>query len=247
MYFFVCCRGREVAWEILNPICCAFYWELPICIRDSAKLKVVNLVFLPLQCWEMVLLFGFFFCAASILLDKDNGWEDLTFAVAERLASSDIPFAVAGRVAASYAEFSASAGRVAGRVKASDADTELVGVGGIPPSSDEELALIYFNCYLWMWMLWVVVVSAHGFDGPGGGVKTASRCVLRNWFVRKIQPARPATWWQVEPFQYRLAVSLSCRLVGFSCEDWQISMATRGKHLCDGVEKARFLQKMLWF
>ena len=56
----------------------------------------------------MVLLFGFFFRATSILLEKDNGWEDLTFAVAERLASSDIPFAVAGRVAAPDAEFSAS-------------------------------------------------------------------------------------------------------------------------------------------
>ena len=100
----------------------------------------------------MVLLFGFFFRVSSILLEKDNGWEDLTFAVAERLASSDIPFAVAGRVAASDAEFSASAGRVAGRVKASDADTELVGVGGIPPASAEELALIYFNCYLCMWI-----------------------------------------------------------------------------------------------
>ena len=83
----------------------------------------------------MVLLFGFFFRAASILLDKGNGWEDLTFAFAKRLASSDITFAVAGRVAAPDAEFSASAGRVARRVKASDADTELVGVGGIPPAS----------------------------------------------------------------------------------------------------------------
>ena len=100
----------------------------------------------------MVLLFGFFFRAASILIEEDNGWDDLTLAVAERLESSDTPFAVAGRVAASDAEFSASAGRVAGRVKASDADTELVGVVGIPPASAEELALIYFNCYLCMWM-----------------------------------------------------------------------------------------------
>ena len=72
----------------------------------------------------MVLLLRLFFRAEIILLEKDNGWEDLTFAFAESLASSDIPFAVAGRVAAS------------------DADTELVGVGGIPPASAEELALI---------------------------------------------------------------------------------------------------------
>ena len=100
----------------------------------------------------MVLLLGFFFRAAIILLEKDNGWEDSPFEVAGRVAESDVPFAAAGRVAASDAEFSASAGRVAGRVKASDADTELVGVGGIPPASAEELALIYFNCYLCMWI-----------------------------------------------------------------------------------------------
>ena len=87
----------------------------------------------------MALLFGFFFGAASILLEKENGWEDF-------------PFTVAGRVAASDAEFSASAGRVAGRVAASDSDTELVGVGGIYPASAEELALIFFNCYLCRWM-----------------------------------------------------------------------------------------------
>ena len=100
----------------------------------------------------MVLLFGLFFRAAIILLDKYNGWEDFPFEVAWRVAASDVPFAAAGRVAASDAEFSASAGRVVGRFKASDADTELVGVGGIPPASAEELALIYFNCYLWIWM-----------------------------------------------------------------------------------------------
>ena len=87
----------------------------------------------------MALLFGFFFRAASIMLEKDNGWEAFHFEVA-------------GRVAASDAEFSASAGRVAGRVAASDTDTELVGVGGIPPAPAEELALICFNFYLCRWM-----------------------------------------------------------------------------------------------
>ena len=81
----------------------------------------------------MVLIFGLFFRAAIILIEKVNGWEAF-------------PFAVAGRVAASDAEFSASAGRVSGRVAASDADTELVGVGGIPPASAVALALICFNC-----------------------------------------------------------------------------------------------------
>ena len=87
----------------------------------------------------MALLFGFFFRAASILLGKGNGWEDF-------------PFAVAGRVAASDVEFSASERRVAGRVATSDSDTELVGVGGIPPASAEKLALIYLNFYLCRWM-----------------------------------------------------------------------------------------------
>ena len=83
----------------------------------------------------MVLLFGFFFRAASIMLEKENCWEDFPFEVAERVAASYVPFAVTGRVAASDVKVSASAGRVAGRLKSSDSDTEMVGVGGIPPAS----------------------------------------------------------------------------------------------------------------
>ena len=96
MSFFVCCRGRGGAGEILKPICGAFAWELTICIRASAKLKVVNLVFLPLECREMVLLFGFFFLTAIILLEKDNGWGDFPFEVAGRVEASDVPFALQG-------------------------------------------------------------------------------------------------------------------------------------------------------
>ena len=52
----------------------------------------------------MALLFGFFFSAAIIMIDKENGWEALTFEVARRVSAPD-------------AEFSASAGRVAGGSK----------------------------------------------------------------------------------------------------------------------------------
>ena len=80
-------------------------------------------------------------------------------------------------------------------------------------------------------------------------VETALRCVLRILFVRKIQPAWSirATWWQVEPFQDRLARLLSSRLAGLSCGLWRRRMALRGNHHSNGVAISRFVEEMVWF
>ena len=56
---------------------------------------------------------------------------------------------------------------------------------------------------------------------PTGPVNRQTACLIR------ALPGRPATWWQVEPFQNRLALSLACRLVGFLCKDWKIRIVSK--------------------